>query len=48
METSFGFGKTVDLGFDPDRLLTAQLKIQEGTYASPDRRAAFDNSIDKY
>jgi len=36
---------TVDLGFDPDRVLTAQLKIQPGAYPSPDLRAAFFESL---
>ncbi len=35
----------VDLGFDPDRVLSAQVKIQAGTYPAPEARAAFFTSL---
>jgi putative ABC transport system permease protein len=35
----------VDLGFDPNRLVSAQVKIQAGTYPEPGARAAFFSSL---
>ena len=36
---------TVDLGFDPDNLLTGQLQIQTSQYPTPEERNQFFNSL---
>jgi putative ABC transport system permease protein len=36
---------TVELGFDPQNLLTAQLQIQKEDYPAPEQRAAFFGSL---